>query len=114
LTDRTFSVHDRGLESAVHQIPAGLPQSVTLSPTLYGVFTCDPPELPKCDLAVFATSTSQLVFFLESSSSTTHQPQIDYSSDDNEDIKDSESEDSIQKLNQNKNQTVIPKQSQHS
>jgi hypothetical protein len=58
LTDRTFSVHYRGLESAVHQIPAGLSQGTTLSPTLYGVFTCDPPELPNCDLAVFADATA--------------------------------------------------------
>jgi hypothetical protein len=58
LTDRTFSVHYRGLESAVHQIPAGLPQGTTLSPTLYGVFTFDPPELPNCDLAVFSDDTA--------------------------------------------------------
>jgi hypothetical protein len=58
LTDRTFCVHYRGLESAIHQIPAGLPQGATLSPTLYGVFTCDPPELPNCDLAVFADDTA--------------------------------------------------------
>jgi hypothetical protein len=58
LTDRTFSVHYRGFESAVHQIPAGLPQGATLSPTLYGVFTCDLPELPNCDLVVFADDTA--------------------------------------------------------
>jgi hypothetical protein len=58
LTDRTFSVHYRGLESAVHQIPAGLPQGATLSPTLYGIFTCDLPELPNCDLTVFADDTA--------------------------------------------------------
>jgi hypothetical protein len=58
LTDRTFSVHYRSLESAVHQISAGLPQGATLSPTFYGVFTCDPPELPNCDLAVFADDTA--------------------------------------------------------
>jgi hypothetical protein len=59
LTDRTFSVHYHGLESAVHQIPVGLPQGSTLSSTPhYGVFTCDPPELSNCDLAVFADDTA--------------------------------------------------------
>jgi hypothetical protein len=46
------------LESAVHQIPAGLPKGATLHQQLYGVFTCDPPELPNCDLAVFADDTA--------------------------------------------------------
>jgi hypothetical protein len=58
LTDRTFSVHYRGLESAIHQIPSGLPPGETLSLTLYSVFTCDPPNFPNCDLTVFADDTA--------------------------------------------------------
>jgi hypothetical protein len=42
------------LESAIHQIPSGLPPGETLSLTLYSVFTCDPPNFPNCDLTVFA------------------------------------------------------------
>jgi hypothetical protein len=46
------------LESAIHQIPSGLPPGETLSLTLYSVFTCDPPNFPNCDLTVFADDTA--------------------------------------------------------
>jgi endonuclease/exonuclease/phosphatase family metal-dependent hydrolase len=58
LSDRTFCVIYKGLISGSYPIPAGLPQGAALSPTLYGIFTSDPPELPNCDIATFADDTA--------------------------------------------------------
>jgi hypothetical protein len=58
LTGRDFSLHYHGLVSRTHQIPAGLPQGATMSPTLYGIFTSDPPALNGCEMAVFADDTA--------------------------------------------------------
>jgi hypothetical protein len=52
LTGRDFSLYYHGLVSQTHQIPAGLSQWATMSPTLYGILTSDPPELNDCEMAV--------------------------------------------------------------
>jgi hypothetical protein len=53
LTGRDFSLHFHGLVSRTHQIPAGLPQGATMSPTLYGIFADD--------TAIFCTNSSVAV-----------------------------------------------------
>jgi hypothetical protein len=58
LTGRTFALHYRGLQSRVHDIPAGLPQGAALSPTLYNIFTSDSPDLDACQNAIFADETA--------------------------------------------------------
>lgn len=58
LSDRTFCVNYHGIDSVIYQIPAGLPQGATMSPTLYGIFTSDPPELLDCEIAAFADDTA--------------------------------------------------------
>jgi hypothetical protein len=58
LTDRIFTLHYRGLQSRVHDIPAGLPQGAALSPTLYNIFTSDSPDLDACQNALFADETA--------------------------------------------------------
>jgi hypothetical protein len=65
LTSGDFSLHYHGLVSRTHQIPSDLPQGATMSPTLNGIFTSDPPELIGCEMAVFA---DDMVIFCTSSS----------------------------------------------
>jgi hypothetical protein len=58
LTSMGFSLHYHGLVSRTDQIPKGLPQGATMSRTLYGIFSSDPPELSDCEMAVFADNTA--------------------------------------------------------
>lgn len=58
LEDRSFTVRVNTQLSTKRQVPAGVPQGSCISPILYNLYTADIPNIPGCELALYADDTA--------------------------------------------------------